>query len=255
MLLSVGLTGRSKVSKRDLHADLKKRNYQTKRRNQFPKWLVFSALALSIFCALFYFYKDIKGITYNGLSWNGLNPLKNSDKKSSALKQLISSSTEKTIEQTKQSVNPDNITGSRGAGFELEWEKDNSAQNRAKQTVFNDKNYQPTKPVNTIKPPPSRYYESGEARSKAQINEVYRSLHQPAVKRTIPWEWKSQKTHRSGVFTYTERNGKIETHTVCTNYKKGSFVYRDCRKAAKRYFKKACSTDFRAACHASDMIP
>lgn len=237
------------MDKLDLHADLEKR------KSQLPKLLLFSALTLSVFCALIYFYKDIKGMTYNGPSWKNVNIFKKQDEKPSALNQLMSSSANKTIEQTKPAIRAESITGSRGAGFELEWEKENSAQNRAKQTTFNDKNYQPTKPVNTIKPPPSRYYESGEARSKAQISEVYRSLHQPAVKRTIPWEWKSQKTHRSGVFTYTERNGKIETHTVCTNYKKGSFVYRDCRKAAKRYFKKTCSTDFKAVCHASDMIP
>lgn len=125
----------------------------------------------------------------------------------------------------------------------------------AKQTVFNDQNYQPKGSINTIAPPPSRYYEQGQARTNAQIRELQRSFNGVNNTRSIPWSWKSQKTHRSGTFTYVERSGRIDTTSVCANYKYGSLIYRDCRKAAKKYFRDACSSQFKAACGAADMIP
>ncbi|MDY0205096.1 MAG: hypothetical protein RBR82_00570 [Pseudomonas sp.] len=125
----------------------------------------------------------------------------------------------------------------------------------AKQTVFNDQNYQPKGSINTIAPPPSRYYEQGQARTNAQVREINRSFNGVSNKRTIPWSWESQKTNRSGTFTFTESRNGINTMSVCGNYKRGSFIYRDCRKAAKRYFKDACSSQYRAACAAADMIP
>ncbi|MDY0251250.1 MAG: hypothetical protein RBR45_14545, partial [Pseudomonas sp.] len=124
-----------------------------------------------------------------------------------------------------------------------------------KQTVFNDDNYQPKGLVNSITPPPSRYYKAESARSNAQDRAVSRSFNAPITTRTIPWQWKSVKTHRSGIFTYTQTHSGIDTIRVCANYQTGSFIYRDCRKAAKRYFQEVCSNDFRAACGAADMIP
>lgn len=124
-----------------------------------------------------------------------------------------------------------------------------------KQTVFNDQNYQPKGSINTIAPPPNRYYEQGQARTNAQIRELQRSFNGVNNTRSIPWSWKSQKSHHSGTFTYVERSGRIYTPSVCANYKYGSLIYRDCRKAAKKYFKDACSSQFKAACGAADMIP
>lgn len=124
-----------------------------------------------------------------------------------------------------------------------------------KQTVFNDQNYQPKSSINTIAPPPSRYYEPGQARTNAQVRQVQRSFNGASHQRTIPWSWKSEKTHRRGTFTFTENKQGINTMSVCSNYKRGSFIYRDCRKAAKKYFKDACSSQYRAACGAADMIP
>ena len=125
----------------------------------------------------------------------------------------------------------------------------------AKQTVFNDQNYQPKGSINTIAPPPSRYYEQGQARTNAQVREIQRSFNGASNQRTIPWSWKSEKTHRRGTFTFTENKQGINTMSICSNYKRGSFIYRDCRKAAKTYFKDACSSQYRAACGAADMIP
>ncbi|HZJ93285.1 MAG TPA: hypothetical protein VFD09_09435 [Thiopseudomonas sp.] len=126
---------------------------------------------------------------------------------------------------------------------------------REKQTVFNDKNYQPQGSINSIAPPPNRYYNQGQARSNAQVREVQRSFQGVSSTRSIPWSWKSEKTHRRGHFTYKETQNGIDTLSVCRNYTQGSFEYRDCRKAAKQYFKNACSSQYRAACAAGDMIP
>lgn len=124
-----------------------------------------------------------------------------------------------------------------------------------KQTVFNDQNYQPKGLVNSIAPPPSRYYASRSAGSNAQVRQVPQPVNEPTTIRTIPWAWESVKTQRSGTFTYKQTSSGIDTMSVCRNYKSGSFIYRDCRKAAKKYFQEVCSNDFRAACGAADMIP
>ena len=128
---------------------------------------------------------------------------------------------------------------------------------KEKQTVFNDSNYQPKGSVNSIAPPPSKYYTQGPEKDSAFIKEtVSRSFGRNiAHSRTIPWEWKSEKTHHQGRFNFVERNGRIETSKVCSNYKYGSFIYRDCRKAAKKYFNEACSGGYKAACTASNMAP
>ena len=142
-----------------------------------------------------------------------------------------------------------------GATKELLESPFRETESTEKQTVFNDQNYQPKGSINTIAPPPSRYYEQGQARTNAQIRELQRSFNGVNNTRSIPWSWKSQKSHHSGTFTYVERSGRIDTTSVCANYKYGSLIYRDCRKAAKKYFKDACSSQFKAACGAADMIP
>ena len=142
-----------------------------------------------------------------------------------------------------------------GATKELLESPFRETESTEKQTVFNDQNYQPKGSINTIAPPPSRYYEQGQARTNAQIRELQRSFNGVNNTRSIPWSWKSQKSHHRGTFTYVERSGRIDTTSVCANYKYGSLIYRDCRKAAKKYFKDACSSQFKAACGAADMIP
>lgn len=87
----------------------------------------------------------------------------------------------------------------------------------------------------------------------ALIKEMSRVFGGIAKQKTILWQWKSEKAHRSGSFTYTEKKS-INTNDVCSNYKIGSLLYRDCRKAAKKYFKNACASHYKAACAAADMI-
>ncbi|HKM38035.1 MAG TPA: hypothetical protein VJY83_10425 [Thiopseudomonas sp.] len=124
-----------------------------------------------------------------------------------------------------------------------------------KQTVFNDQNYQPQGSINSIALAPNHDYKQGQARSNAQLQKVQPNVQGVSRTRSIPWSWKSEKTHRRGHFTYKESQNGIDTLSVCRNYTQGSFEYRDCRKAAKQYFKNACSSQYRTACAAGDMIP
>lgn len=126
---------------------------------------------------------------------------------------------------------------------------------KPKQTVFNDQNYKPRGLVNSITPSSNSHYEQGPAKSSAQIKEVSRRFQEVGTVRTRPWSWISGKTHRGGTFMYIETQKGIDTMSICSNYTRGSFEYRDCRRAAKKYFKNSCSSQYVAACAAGDMIP
>ncbi len=229
------------MDKVDLRAELGNRIYKRKKNNNLPKWLFFAVLATA--GMLIYLNSDVVALQN-----------KENTKQPGALNQLLNESKSGGI--TTQLSKPVAVRPEGVSGPSIEqWVPEDEEKQRERQTIFTDDNYQPRGSVNTMIPPPSRYYPTREARSKAQVSEIYRSIASPVEKRTIPWQWKSEKTYRSGTFTYTQRNGKIETHMICRNYKYGSFEYRDCRKAAKKYFKDACSNQFAAACNAAEMIP
>lgn len=126
---------------------------------------------------------------------------------------------------------------------------------KEKQTVFNDQNYQPRGAINTIALRPNRIPEQNYVRANVQARKVRRSSDRFSTVRSIPWSWKSHKSNMHGSFTYNETQKGIDTMSICGNYKQGSFIYRDCRKAAKKHFKNACSSRYKAACAAGDMIP
>lgn len=235
----------------ELRADLENRIYKQKNKNNLPKWLFFCSLAMCFIAGLMYINKEKLAITFDGPEGKFVHFLKPYVKQETITPIIEKASLQKVMQHKAAAAKHEDV---RSPTIE-KWEREDREKELKKQTVFNDDNYQPRGSVNTIAPPPSKYYTTAEARSKAQVSEIFRKNTPPVEKRTIPWKWKSEKTYRSGVFTYIQRSGKIETHTVCKNYKYGSFEYRDCRKAAKKYFKNACSPEFRAACAAGDMIP
>lgn len=234
------------MKKMDLRADLGNRVIKRRNKENVQSWLIFSALVVSTVITLIFLNKEKAAIILDGHRGGMVSLLKNYVEPKS-VKQNI----EYVLPPRPAAVKPENVT----KRTIEQWEREEREKKQKKQTVFNDDNYQPRGSINTMVPPPSKYYEKGEARSKAQVSEVFRSIAQPVETRTIPWQWKSVKNYRSGTFNYTQRNGKIETHKICRNYKYGSFEYRDCRKAAKKYFKDVCSSQFAAACLASEMIP
>ncbi len=252
MRLCVGSTGRFKVDKVDLSADLENRIYNQKKKRNVPKWLFFGALATCTVAALIFLNKEKAAIIFDGPGGKIVHLLKPYVEPEPVKPIIEYVLPPRPVRPPRPvAVRPEDVT----SPTIRQWVPKDEEKQREKQTVFTDDNYQPRGSVNTMIPPPSKYYEKGEARSKAQISEVFRSIAQPVETRTIPWQWKSVKNYRSGTFNYTQRNGKIETHMICRNYKYGSFEYRDCRKAAKKYFKDACSNQFAAACNAAEMIP
>ena len=136
----------------------------------------------------------------------------------------------------------------------IQEEQPKPEQKQEKQTVFNDDNYQPRGAINTVSmhtPQRSQY-------SRLEQTQSGNKKVTTTNKHSVYWHWPSvQKDRRgeSGYFYYTEVNGKIDTRPICSNFKQGSLVYRDCRKAAKKHFQKKCSPHNRAACTASNMAP
>lgn len=120
-----------------------------------------------------------------------------------------------------------------------------------KQTVFNDQNYKPKKPANTYKTA-----QTTQTNSRPQARAKKPDL---VTRKKVNWSWSSQsgagkKTNR-GTFTFEDRNNFINTSQVCSNHGYGSIIYRDCRKAAKKYFNDQCKGGYHAACAAAGMTP
>ncbi len=118
-----------------------------------------------------------------------------------------------------------------------------------RQTVFNDQNYTPKKTINTIQPPPKQFFASAEPPPPRE--QTRRITHEGS------WVWESadHKKASSGLFHWTEINGRVDLSSVCKgDYKYGSIEYRDCRKGAKVYLARLCKS-YHAACSAGSLTP
>ncbi|MCQ4347521.1 hypothetical protein NGA35_08830 [Pseudomonas stutzeri] len=111
----------------------------------------------------------------------------------------------------------------------------------ARQTDFDEHNYQPRGIVNRLPPPPPT---AAPKRAAATAK---------AVTRSAQWSWKSRQTVERGTFKWRERDGRIDYASVCMNEKTGSLRYRDCRRGAKVAFARLCrERRDPAACHAQN---
>lgn len=134
---------------------------------------------------------------------------------------------------------------------EIEWfNKAKADALERRQTSFNDSNYTPRPVANTMQPPPARYY-AASSTSRTQKRSVTRESH------LSNWSWENghDKRRISGQFEWTVVNGQIDYNSVCQNYKRGSLVYRDCRKGAKVAFKRMCSRYEPACAAANNYLP
>lgn len=125
-----------------------------------------------------------------------------------------------------------------------------------RQTVFNDENYTPRELDNVVSAPLIGTYK--EDRIKAPVRKRTNIVTNEIAK----WKWESvavgtggRKKTIGGVFHYQIINGKVDTASVCRNETYGSIRYRDCRKAAKKYFSEQCRKGNRVACTGENMIP
>lgn len=117
-----------------------------------------------------------------------------------------------------------------------------------RQTEFNDRNYQPSRQINISAPvtPASR------SPSRAKPERKGRVIQSNSEK----VKWVSGRGAATEYRMYYEYDGQhITFSTVCSNYRKGSIDYRNCRKAAKRWFNTRCNDSSRSGrmyCHASN---
>lgn len=133
-----------------------------------------------------------------------------------------------------------------------QWEREKKPE---KQTIFNDQNYTPRGTVNSMAPPPARFYQTGTATRQVKQG--------PTVEnKRAPWQWTSVASGTGGKgrtiggqFLYQVNNGRVDTSSVCKNEDYGSLRYRDCRKGAKAYFVTQCNAGSKEACSASSMAP
>lgn len=130
---------------------------------------------------------------------------------------------------------------------EIEWFEEASARAiERKQTSFSDENYTPRPLANTMQPPPARYYASNSPSSTQK-----RSVSRETNMSNWSWENGHNKQRVGGRFEWIVVSDQIDFSSVCQNYKRGSLIYRDCRKGAKVAFKKMCS-QYQPACAAAN---
>ena len=125
----------------------------------------------------------------------------------------------------------------------LQWQRDVQAQEQgaSRQTDFNTYNYQPRPAVNRMQPP-------------ARLPVAAKPAPPRWVKQQAKVYWQQHDRSRQ-VFTahWRSQAGWIDYASVCANYRAGSLSYRDCRKAAKRYFVERCKAGKGAGyCHAEN---
>ena len=134
---------------------------------------------------------------------------------------------------------------------EIEWFESASARTiESKQTSFSDENYTPRPVANTMQPPPARYYASNSSSNTQKRSETRET-------NMSNWTWENghNKQRVGGQFQWIVVNDKIDFSSVCQNYKRGSFIYRDCRKGAKVAFKQMCSRYQPACAAANNFMP
>jgi len=57
------------------------------------------------------------------------------------------------------------------------------------------------------------------------------------VETATVWQWDGKRTYAA---EWAITDNRIEGSSVCTNYRRGSIEYRECRKGAKVYFREKC---------------
>lgn len=113
------------------------------------------------------------------------------------------------------------------------WQGVDPGEKRPKQTVFNDSNYLPRQPQNVVNTETMRKSEAYQrkpaepTRKAVQIERTSLWISRWGGGGSIAAEWKAL-------------DNRIDSTSVCANHRRGSIEFRECRKAAKQYFKTAC---------------
>lgn len=239
------------MDKLDLHADMESRIFKNKKRSEFPKWLFFGTFAIGIVAGLTYLNKDKLAIVIdspNGQIIHFLKPYIKPEPVTPIVEYVLPPRPVKPPKPV--AVRPEDVTSPHLEQWEREWKEKEKAKSQKKQTVFNEDNYRPRGAININKAPRQVATYSKPTQQSRKFSQTH----------SIPWTWESygsgfSKHNKYGKFTYVETERGIDTNSICGNYKYGSIDYRDCRKAAKKWFQDRCSSQFKQACLAGNMIP
>lgn len=116
---------------------------------------------------------------------------------------------------------------------EIDWFEEGTARAlEQRQTSFNDSNYTPKQPASTYTPPVIRQAVTAPATNERHPRTARRE-------RTSRWI----KSWNGGTNYFAEWiavNNYIDGTSVCSNHRRGSIDYRECRKAAKQHFHEQC---------------
>ncbi|NLC02279.1 hypothetical protein SAMN05216578_103328 [Halopseudomonas formosensis] len=101
-----------------------------------------------------------------------------------------------------------------------------------RQTEFNDRNYQPSRQINTAAPLHRTTRSGAPSRERRIIQSQQETV-----------RWIDARGAEEKYDMYYEHDGSQVTFaSVCSNYRSGSIDYRNCRKAARQWFGTRCNT-------------
>ena len=106
-----------------------------------------------------------------------------------------------------------------------------STEGIARQTVFNDDNYTPREIVNRL--PPAQKIERPQAR---RVNQGISGRKHPVYVR-----WTDARGNLHRWTTHLDyKNSEIDVMSMCSNLRRGSIEYRNCRKGGNDWLKGKC---------------
>lgn len=232
-----------------MKANFKDRPYAVTPKRETDQWFIFASLVTCIAGGLLYLNKDKLAITFDSSVSKVVHFLKKpGQEKSTQENEDTAQNSHPKRQAQPAAIRPEDVT----SPMLEQWEREDRGKQQKRQTVFNDDNYIPRGAdniISAVSPKRTTTYSQQKPQKRSFSNTHWQY-----------WRWESYgsgfttKT-KSGRFSYVETERGIDTNSVCANYKRGSFDYRDCRKAAKQWFKSQCSSSFKQACLAKNMIP
>lgn len=101
-----------------------------------------------------------------------------------------------------------------------------------KQTVFNDDNYEPKPTINSLPPVEARQRNPQTRRVSPGIS---------GTKYPVYVTWEDARNRQYSWMTHLDYgNSKIDTWSICSNLRKGSIEYRNCRKGGRDWLRNKC---------------
>lgn len=233
-----------------MKADFKDRPYAVKPKHETGQWFIFASLVICIAGGLLYLNKDKLAITFDRSVGKVVHFFKKPGQEKSIQVNEYAAQNSRPKKQLKTAtVRAEDVT----SPMTEQWEREYRAEEHKRQTVFNDDNYIPRGADNII--PVVSTSRTTYSQQKPQERSFPKTHWQY-------WQWESYSygsglgtKAKGGRFSYIETDRGIDTNSICANYTQGSFDYRDCRKAAKKWFKSQCSSSFKQACLAGNITP